>query len=88
MGFNPDKREVFDGILWPSLSVSCAASILLIGKSKYYTWRTDEWRETITLALHKGKGGKNKCNSYIGISLLSMSGKGNGSLDWEIDRSN
>ena len=35
----------------------------------------DEWRKAVIVPLHKGKGSKNECNNYRGISLLSVPGK-------------
>ena len=42
-------------------------------------WKTGlfsaEWREGITVSLHKDKGPRNNCGSYRPISLLSVPGK-------------
>lgn len=42
-------------------------------------WRSgevpEEWREAVIVPLYKGKGCRNDCNSYRGISLLSVPGK-------------
>ncbi len=43
------------------------------------TWRQgevpDEWKKAVMVPLHKGKGNKDECNNFRGISLLSVSGK-------------
>lgn len=39
----------------------------------------DEWMKGIIVLLHEGS--RQKCNSYTGISLLSVPGEGNGNLD-------
>lgn len=40
------------------------------------------------MPLQKGKGSKNACNDYRGVSMLSMPGEVNGSLDRGTDGSN
>ncbi len=35
----------------------------------------DDWKKAITVPLYKGKGSRNECGSYRGISLLSVPGK-------------
>lgn len=35
----------------------------------------EEWRKAIIVPLYKGKGNKSDCNSYRGISMLSVPGK-------------
>ncbi len=35
----------------------------------------DKWRKAIIVPLHKGKGNKDECNNYRGVSLLSVPGK-------------
>ena len=42
----------------------------------------------VIVALYKGKGIKEECNNYRGISLLSVPGQMYGSLDRESDGSN
>ena len=32
----------------------------------------DEWKKAIIIPLHKGKGNRDECNNYSGISLLSV----------------
>ena len=34
----------------------------------------DEWKKAIIVPIHKAKGGKDMCNDYRGISLLSIPG--------------
>ncbi len=34
----------------------------------------DEWKKAVIVPLHKGKGNKDECNNYRGISLLSVPG--------------
>ena len=36
---------------------------------------SEDWRSAVIVPLYKGKGEKNKCKNYRGISLLSMVGK-------------
>ena len=42
-------------------------------------WKTEtipeDWRNTLLVVLYKGKGPKNDCSNYRGISLLSVVGK-------------
>ena len=42
-------------------------------------WRTEtiseDWRNSLLVVLYKGKGPKNDCSNYRGISLLSVVGK-------------
>ena len=42
-------------------------------------WRTEaileDWRNSLLVVLYKGKGHKNDCSNYRGISLLSVVGK-------------
>ncbi len=35
----------------------------------------EDWRKAITVPLYKGKGNREECNNYRGISLLSVPGK-------------
>ena len=35
----------------------------------------EEWRKAVIVPLYKGKGSKSECNSYRGISMLSVPGK-------------
>ena len=35
----------------------------------------EDWRFTVIIPLYKGKGERTECRNYIGISLLSISGK-------------
>ena len=35
----------------------------------------DEWKKAIVVPMHKGKGSKDECNNYKGISLLRVPGK-------------
>ncbi len=35
----------------------------------------DQWKKAVIVPLHEGKGNKEECNNYRGISLLSMPGK-------------
>ncbi len=35
----------------------------------------DDWKKAIIVPLYKGKGSRNECGSYRGISLLSVPGK-------------
>ncbi len=35
----------------------------------------EDWRKAIIVPLYKGKGNRKECNSYRGISLLSVPGK-------------
>ena len=35
----------------------------------------DEWRKAIIVPLHLGKGSKDECNNYRGVSLLSVPGR-------------
>ncbi len=35
----------------------------------------EDWRKTIIVPLYKGKGNREECNNYRGISLLSVPGK-------------
>ena len=46
----------------------------------------DDWKKAIIVTMHKGKGSKDQCNIYRGISLLSVPGKLYGSLDGLDDR--
>ena len=35
----------------------------------------EDWRSAVTVPTHKGKGERNECKNYRGISLLSVVGK-------------
>ena len=35
----------------------------------------EDWRSAVIVLLYKGKGARNECKNYRGISLLSMVGK-------------
>ncbi len=35
----------------------------------------EDWRKAIIVLLYKGKGNREECNNYRGISLLSVPGK-------------
>ncbi len=35
----------------------------------------EDWRKAIIVPLYKGKGSREECNNYRGISLLSVPGK-------------
>ncbi len=35
----------------------------------------EQWKKVITVHFYKGKGNKDECNNYRGISLLSVPGK-------------
>ncbi len=35
----------------------------------------EDWRKAIIVPLYKGKGKREECNNYRGISLLSVQGK-------------
>ncbi len=35
----------------------------------------EDWRKAIIVPMYKGKGKREECNSYRGISLLSVPGK-------------
>ncbi len=43
-----------------------------------------DWKTAIIVPLYKGKGSRNECASYRGISLLSVPGKVYGR--WGIER--
>ncbi len=43
----------------------------------------DEWKKVAIMPLHKGKGNKDECNNYRGISLLSVQGKIYGRISTE-----
>ncbi len=42
-----------------------------------------DWRKAIIVPLYKGKGNREKCNNYRGISLLIVPGKIYGSILYE-----
>ena len=35
----------------------------------------EDWRSAVIIPLYMGKGGRNECKNYGGISLLSLVGK-------------
>ncbi len=48
----------------------------------------EDWRKAIIVPIYKGKGKREECNSYRGISLLSVPGKIYGRILNESDEDN
>ncbi len=72
------KTAGIDGII-PKMVKHGGAVVEWLTMTCCLAWRqgevSDEWKKAVIVPLHKGKGNKDECNNYRGISLSSVSGK-------------
>ena len=76
---NSGKSPDMNGLL--AEFFHCAGPVLMrrLTTLSQTAWRTEtileDWRNSLLVVLYKGKGSKNDCSNYRGISLLSVVGK-------------